>query len=854
MIVGILALLLRIGLVFLLAVVLTVMLLIGGFLLTPELSISSPRLQYLLARFAPAELNVEWRDAEVRLVKTGLLTKEVTLSANGLCVRYRPVDDALDTCWDRFNLGVGISFANFRPRIAYYLPLVALNGTLRADLEKLNESNAAEAPEPKDSRGGGSFDALDFFRKSLLPKWRYDGSVLELSKLDIKAGGRRIHSAVLLETVGVNRGNLTSDIMNAKDLVMRSPLVKLADERAKRALHGKGDRDRQTLRLTVFDLNAGAPSHLSGQVRLFQPKKPNEPWRLFGEAEARVRPGRAVRVYAESQVYKWNHADFDIRARIDRLAPIRNLVLRGTYRRDEVTGLVGAKLGRVESIVKSADFIGCGYSVFLSANEATMTCAPQSVKLVLLERGPIRDPAFFRLTPSFSLRIANLSWENGISADWKFDLNLRHQRFLQLSVDTSGRIMRRPVPNGMRLFFGVNGDISGGVTEFSRLVGFLRATPYAVPAPLNQLAGPLSFRLSGNVSDQGGQLHSTFKSRLRSTYQKVFVSAEADAEVSSAGEGLRPSVQADIILEDVRLSLPRLELSAPPRILPDSRFKKGLATRMPARLRARVPTRAPPRIPPMDFRVRIATAAEGRLQLATNLTKAPLPITLKYSLESGRRLSPLRPVVQLRPSPQNSGESRTVSYGQVRIGRTPLELLRRDANIESFQLDLGKDGTRRINGRLSVVYPDYSIGILLHGSVDQPTVRFESDPPLEENQIISVLLFGKPMDQLTGDQQESVSQLDAAVADAVLSFSSLYILAKTPIESIGYDPGRGMVTAQVPLGTGTSLNLGRSGSGSTEIGLRRKLTRNWVLNTSVEDGAEQDGRVMSAFVEWVKRF
>ena len=119
---------------------------------------------------------------------------------------------------------------------------------------------------------------------------------------------------------------------------------------------------------------------------------------------------------------------------------------------------------------------------------------------------------------------------------------------------------------------------------------------------------------------------------------------------------------------------------------------------------------------------------------------------------------------------------------------------------------------------------------------------------------MSVLLFGEPLETLDPDRLSSIGNAQAALADGALNLASIYALASTPIQSIGYDPQKGIATMKVRLAEGTSLNVGASSSEVQEIGVRKRIGPNWTVTTQVENSAASSERSVSAFLEWALRY
>lgn len=139
--------------------------------------------------------------------------------------------------------------------------------------------------------------------------------------------------------------------------------------------------------------------------------------------------------------------------------------------------------------------------------------------------------------------------------------------------------------------------------------------------------------------------------------------------------------------------------------------------------------------------------------------------------------------------------------------------------------------------------------------LDAPRFTITSNPPLSENSALSLLLFGRPLEELSPGQGESLGNARAALTSGAISAASMYLLASTPIESIGYDPSLGRFSATVRLVEGTSLRVESAKEGVTQLGIRKRLGRDWVLNTYVERTSPlEDRRSVSTFLEWSKTY
>ena len=109
-------------------------------------------------------------------------------------------------------------------------------------------------------------------------------------------------------------------------------------------------------------------------------------------------------------------------------------------------------------------------------------------------------------------------------------------------------------------------------------------------------------------------------------------------------------------------------------------------------------------------------------------------------------------------------------------------------------------------------------------STEKPRVEFLSNPPLERQQIVSVLLFNKSPGELTEDKASSAGSFSQATADGALGLFSLLFLSSTPIESISYDPVSQTYSAKVRLDKKTTLSVGSDFDRERQMAWNRKLS------------------------------
>lgn len=416
-----------------------------------------------------------------------------------------------------------------------------------------------------------------------------------------------------------------------------------------------------------------------------------------------------------------------------------------------------------------------------------------------------------------------------------------------------GPVEVRLEPIQSRLFSGkaeVKGNVKGAIQEFpdrgienanlllslnvfrfEDIVKFLKNGEWPVPAPLHVLKGNAALTVEGSATYQKGKFPFTLATRLDSQAQAFDLDGQGVFFVDHTQDQFVPHLKLDLLLSNVQLVLPRLDWAAPPRLFPDSRFRSFSKAREEENAK-----------PSFYFDITIRTEPSQPAQVLANLASAPIPVALQLNLTESVPI-----------------------HGQVEVLSFPVEIFRRKAVLKHFQINL-KSPTKEspLDGAVQVDYADYKIFIKLSGVVDRPVIHLSSDPPVAENQLIATLLFGQPLDELDPEQSDSVGNTRAAIQEGAINLASLYLLASTPIQSVGYNPETRSVTAKIRLGDGTSLNVGAdTGSATPTVGLRRRLGPNWSIETDINSAIGGGGNLnspndfrgtASAYLQWSRRY
>lgn len=382
-------------------------------------------------------------------------------------------------------------------------------------------------------------------------------------------------------------------------------------------------------------------------------------------------------------------------------------------------------------------------------------------------------------------------------------------------------ILSKPADNWK---FSTDADLHFIIDEFSKLERRLADTRWPVPAPFNALDGAIDFSLQGGISTatSTARFPAKLSTRLSSKDQKLFTDSTGELTFRLGKKGVEDaSLDLNVDLTDVQLQLPNLALATLPQLNADSRI--ALAPAPPADKSKKGSSLA--------WKLKIANSSRNPVRVLSNITPTFVPLSLDLVVDEGG------------------------AVGNVSINNFPVELFRRKGRVDKLELDLKKpSGDSLVNGSFSIPSTDYTISVLFAGTVDNPNITLVSEPPLSEGDIISTLIYGEPMDSLDADDASSVGSLSAAIADRALALTSMFVLASTPIQSIGYNPQTKAFSARIKLGKSTTLVAG-SGGGTQQVGIRQRLGKGWKITTSY--GTTTDPSAISgatALIEWTKRY
>ncbi|MGH7774291.1 MAG: translocation/assembly module TamB domain-containing protein [Candidatus Binatia bacterium] len=195
--------------------------------------------------------------------------------------------------------------------------------------------------------------------------------------------------------------------------------------------------------------------------------------------------------------------------------------------------------------------------------------------------------------------------------------------------------------------------------------------------------------------------------------------------------------------------------------------------------------------------------------------------------------------------------------GEVRVRKNPTEQLYLTGGIETvrgwyafqgrkFQIERGRatfTGGNKIDPSLDVLgrytVQKYEIELVVGGNVSKPTLTLRSNPRLEQADILSVLLFGKPVGGLNEGQRTSLqAQAIKAAGDYVAPGLQRSVADRLGVDNLEFGTGEGLSGGKIGVGkyvtkdvfVSTSQEFGDKKE--QEYSVEYQITPNWQLKSS----------------------
>ena len=195
--------------------------------------------------------------------------------------------------------------------------------------------------------------------------------------------------------------------------------------------------------------------------------------------------------------------------------------------------------------------------------------------------------------------------------------------------------------------------------------------------------------------------------------------------------------------------------------------------------------------------------------------------------------------------------------GKLQIRKKPEEQLTVAGNIQGrhgsynfqgrrFQIERAEftlTGGSQIDPRLDIVarykVPQYQIDLVIGGYSSKPTLNLRSEPALEQADILSVLLFGKPTSELNKGEQTSLQkQALKASADFISSDLRQSVARKLGVDTLEFGVGDNLAGGQVEAGKYVTSDVFVStkqqfgGEKQQEYAIEYEVAPNWNIKSS----------------------
>lgn len=342
------------------------------------------------------------------------------------------------------------------------------------------------------------------------------------------------------------------------------------------------------------------------------------------------------------------------------------------------------------------------------------------------------------------------------------------------------------------------------IVDVKKTLRQLVKAPYnEFPAPINAMEGNLimNFDVSNYGINHFVTINNITTLKMDGTQQTVDLELKTQVPLSLENYSLG-ELAVNLDINKLRLLLPDVSLTQlPTNLLSDKRIIKTRAVTEEKEGTGKK----------TEYNVVVKTSEQSFISLNSNLIDEPVRFKTFVNL-----------------SPEGIKE--------LQVGINPLRttLFKRKIHLVNFLLSSKEQEQMQLKSKVEFNLPEYLVTLNLEGPASAPRMAFSSHPPLSQDDIYAVLLFGRPLSDLNPDDSQMAQDTNKLMAQGVLSLAVLYYLSGTPIEAIGYNDESKVVTAQIGLGSKSSLRIGGNSDGVSSAGLRRSLGKGWYIDSSVQ--------------------
>ena len=404
------------------------------------------------------------------------------------------------------------------------------------------------------------------------------------------------------------------------------------------------------------------------------------------------------------------------------------------------------------------------------------------------------------------------------SIHYKIGIGPTQEKGVSLEASASGRF---PIPSEVDYKYGIDHfQCKLQIPQFQKLVQSLRKTNYSIPAPFSALKGNVLFHLQNeNLAQKEDTLSGDLMTNLDSSEQTFKTKSKVTLKFAPPPTKLKVSGETKIEL--IRITLPDLKVLEPTPL-----EKTDL-----------------PIISPHQAKMETSSAKDAPIDFSWQLSTHTDGVKIYHPI-----FNPYAPI----EANWNFG---TQNEGSIELKPFEIKYLNRVAQVKALRI-YQKLGNSKFyyDGKIVIVKTDYTIFVNIIQEGERPKIALQSDPPLGQGDIISVLLFNQTSAQLDADQTSSVASTQSAVTNRALGLFSILALSSTPVEAVNFNPATGIYSARIKLANGLTATVGTDWDKNQEVALRKRLGKNFVLSTILQSDPETNSETRKTLIEWFKRF
>lgn len=370
------------------------------------------------------------------------------------------------------------------------------------------------------------------------------------------------------------------------------------------------------------------------------------------------------------------------------------------------------------------------------------------------------------------------------------------------------------------------------VFDFKKLKSFLVRMGLLLPAPFNQLEGGMNCSVKDKYRVNLSNLFIPINCKidLKSDFQIFDIDLDLDLNLKRQNEQFLLNTDMRLGVNNVLFPLPDFNPRDDfPVFIVDKRIiRESLKNKVSAGSGRNLPKP----LENISYTFSIKTQRPSSLRLSHKLFDTPVPIDLDLTFSSDRDRK-----------------------GYLLIKNYQLMLFQHRGILEKFLVTFDGKGNSNLDsiGRIELV--DHTVIVTMGGDINKVYFHTRSEPPMQESQLLSRLLFGSEVDELSEDKVGSIESMRAAMASGAVNLLSMYYLASTPITSIGYNSKADRFTASFELKEGLVLQLGAGLDTGREFLLKKRLGKNLTIETGASfNNSGESTKKSGATIRWGKRY